>query len=451
ALPDCHTLFSELTELGEEITTNLNRLKDQASQIISDPPTLQIEGALTWTNQSSLKITIENKSNLTKSESILSHLDSIDLQLLVADMPISIGQVRSSNSADGHLPGPNLERVVGKSNTLRLKIDHSAETIQLVGRVDGTEISISGLLGQVKPWATISSNAAAYEGDSTFINQRYDPDNPLRNESKTNIPSLAVRDQWDQECGALSAAGDKVIDWDISFTKHSPFSWMFSALSPNIDVSNLNWNPPHLDDRDGDGDMNNDPSDFFYFCDYTITNQSQVADDQLECVKGKMITRSIMNNCVVKSTTDLVFGDYVCVNLIVEPRDTPIYFIGTMVVNNISIDPTATDQGVYFYSLWDSQAIELLKQHPSLGINGSGCNNRSKVPWSTTISDGERQRQLACSPLQFTNINNFNWTTIDPEIGIAPESINPTDTQSKVQERFRRFRSAILGIKEARL
>jgi hypothetical protein len=56
---------------------------------------------------------------------------------------------------------------------------------------------------------------------------------------------------------------------------------------------------------------------------------------------------------------------------------------------------------------------------------------------------------MACSPAKFLyhGANNFNWTTVDPELGITPGVAQAT-TQSKITNRYRRFGHNIMWQKE---
>jgi hypothetical protein len=240
-------------------------------------------------------------------------------------------------------------------------------------------------------------------------------------------------------CADYSAL-DIIPDWDVSLVGNSMYSWMIDP-GGNL-VADMAEICPNIAD------------------DYTFQSTDQNPDNYLTIPHG-----SLLKDCTVPSTFNVLLGFYSCNKLIIEDRATstaPLSLIGTYIVNDLVIkNPTETlRKGITFYPLWNKSAVELLKKNPVAKphlpgkMSGPDCNTfianeSANIPiWS--LSDhpdfGKRAYFSNCSPAKFvtTNaINNFNWTTVDPEVGIDPRS-RAAQNVERIKGRYRRYNTSII-------
>ena len=116
--------------------------------------------------------------------------------------------------------------------------------------------------------------------------------------------------------------------------------------------------------------------------------------------------------------------------------------MGTFIVKNLNINSSALSAGVNFYSIWSTGGIELLKEqrHLRREKHATEACTFDKPGWFMGLDEDTLADYQSCSPAKFLyqGANNFNWTTIDPEIGITGAGSQVT-TQSKVANRYRRY------------
>ena len=144
-------------------------------------------------------------------------------------------------------------------------------------------------------------------------------------------------------------------------------------------------------------------------------------------------TKSVVSECIIPSDRTHVYGFYVCEKLTVRDRTAPLYMIGTFIVRDLVL-PRGMTSPIHWYSVWDTKATDLIMTD----LNGSKSNCKSvKDLTSKTWKDVVTHSRIAatvdsCGPLDLVSNgpNNFSWTTVDPDVGIAQNG--DTMTSQKV-------------------
>ena len=144
-------------------------------------------------------------------------------------------------------------------------------------------------------------------------------------------------------------------------------------------------------------------------------------------------TKSVVEECIIPPNRSHVYGFYVCNKLTIQERSEPLNMIGTFIVKELN-QPKKMTAPVHWYSVWDTRATDLIMT--DLNAHKSSCSGVKSLV-SKTWKDVVTSPQIAatiesCGPLDLVTNgpNNFSWTTVDPDIGLA----KPTDimTSKKV-------------------
>lgn len=186
-------------------------------------------------------------------------------------------------------------------------------------------------------------------------------------------------------------AGMGLADWDLDMSQSTNFAWNYANTPAGVPV---------------------DTSDH--------TNLPEVIFDNNLLEGFEDTTKSVVESCIVEPDRTHVYGFYVCKKLIIKPRSKPLYMIGTFIVKDL-FQPTTMAFPVYWYSVWEAKANDLIMTDLKKDV----CPNSSTL-LSMTFKDFQlnpmaRARADSCSPLELVanGPNNFSWTTVDPDIGIA--------------------------------
>lgn len=133
-------------------------------------------------------------------------------------------------------------------------------------------------------------------------------------------------------------------------------------------------------------------------------------------------TKSVVQECIIPSDRTHVYGFYVCTKLTIRERSAPLYMIGTFIVKDLSI-PKSLKAPIHWYSIWDTRATDLimsdLNSHKS---SCTGIKNLVSKTWKDVVVSPQIAATVeSCGPLDLVTNgpNNFSWTTVDPDIGIA--------------------------------
>lgn len=201
--------------------------------------------------------------------------------------------------------------------------------------------------------------------------------------------------------------GVGVADWDLDMSESTAFAWNYAntqagAIVDNIDHSQL-------------------PLIIFS------------ATGAFREGHSASTSKSIVNRCVVPPDRTHVYGFYVCETLEIQNgRTQPLYMIGTFIVKNLVNNNRLAP--VIWQTVWDARSAPLIYHDLKAGCGGVS----TQLNWR----DFMRTPALAaamnqCSAVDLVNNgpNNFTWTTVDPEIGLA----RPSDvmTSQKVKRRLR--------------
>lgn len=126
-------------------------------------------------------------------------------------------------------------------------------------------------------------------------------------------------------------------------------------------------------------------------------------------------------NCNILAEADFVTGFFVCDKLHIKQRAKPLRIIGTFVVNQISIDPSAVKNGIVWSSIYEVNSVSELRD--SKILSGTNCENPNKPIWMPYPSVNDSQNNFFCNAVSLrSKADPFRWTTIDPDCGVAKGS-----------------------------
>lgn len=211
---------------------------------------------------------------------------------------------------------------------------------------------------------------------------------------------------------ALSAS-----DWDLDLSGSTAFSWIYQVEAMGVVIENPKPEP-----------------------------LAELIFDEAQNFSRTTPSVSIIDRCVVNSSTNFVFGFYVCKDLIIEERSSKnapmVHMVGSFIVENLKIHPSANYSGVGFYSIWNDKGRAILEKYGKLKRVNSVAKDCSfageKAIWRGNVSHEMRDDLYACSPMKFVKEGprNFSWSTIDPETGLIS---GQPETTSKIKGRYKRF------------
>lgn len=152
---------------------------------------------------------------------------------------------------------------------------------------------------------------------------------------------------------------------------------------------------------------------------------------------GSIFTSSaIFHNCKVPASVNVVAGNFMCKNLIIDPRQTELFMVGTFVViNRFEIDPSAVRSGVSFYSV--HSGAEILRQVQILKTSdGASCNSlqSENIPfWHPNPGMKAMSDRIKCSPISILNEGTpdkfpFRWTSVSADCVRYPSGSEPDTT-----------------------
>lgn len=200
--------------------------------------------------------------------------------------------------------------------------------------------------------------------------------------------------------------GMAVADWDLDMSASTNFAWNYANTPPGAEVN---------------------PGDHAPAA--PITFYPGVGGNPPQEGHAPSTTKSVVEECVIPADRSHVYGFYVCNRLIIRDRNTPLYMIGTFIVNQLIQTPNATAP-VYWHSIWDTKAADLITTDLHGGKPACDLSkNLINKTWNDIIKDTQLNMVIeSCSPLDLVTNgpNNFSWTTVDPDVGIA----SPTDAMT---------------------
>lgn len=202
--------------------------------------------------------------------------------------------------------------------------------------------------------------------------------------------------------------GMGIADWDLDMSGSTNFAWNYANTPPGAQVDT----------------PNHDPIEKIVFDLPTDPEQSILEGH------ASSYTKSIVKECVIPKNRTHVYGFYVCDKLVIEGgRSVPLYMIGTFIVNEL-VQASGSTVPVFWHNIWDTKATDLVMT--DVNSSKSACSNTAALmnyTWKDLkASSSILARMNACSPMDMVanGPNNFSWTTIDPDIGLA----GPTDVMT---------------------
>lgn len=207
--------------------------------------------------------------------------------------------------------------------------------------------------------------------------------------------------------------GMGLADWDLDMSLSTNFAWNYANSPPGVVVDSADHSPL--------GDITFDVP--------TASNWQQV-----EGYKNSS-TKSVATICTIPAGRTHVYGLYVCEELKIKPRTLDLNMIGTFIVKKLTYETPQTYK-VIWHSLWGPTATDLIMKdfNNPPGTTNNACDDIETKTLKDLIGNTALNTTLKiCSPQEIVTNgpNNFTWTTVDPDIGLA----TPTDimTSQKVK------------------
>lgn len=211
--------------------------------------------------------------------------------------------------------------------------------------------------------------------------------------------------------GTMTSASFGGAGWDVSFAPTARTSWNFAGA-------------------DDSKDMKADPA----LATFEFDNMTQA--------NATFQVRSIVGKCVIKASTTFVTGFMTCDELHIEARSAPLRIIGTFIVGRMKIHPTAIKSGINWSSVYHPQATRELRAagNPRIlrSFSGTDCNATSNEPiWHPIPSIKAVADRMNCNTISLrAKADPFQWTSVDPDCGIAAGTMASNTTCKRRLVRF---------------
>jgi len=205
-----------------------------------------------------------------------------------------------------------------------------------------------------------------------------------------------------EQCSNSGSGGAFGANWGVSFADQTRWAW-------------------NIVSADGAGvDPNKDP-----LTGTLVFNQSNSLKHTTEF---RIV--SIVGNCIIEDSAQVITGFFVCDNLEIRPRSSPLRIIGTFIVGQLKVDKTVYKNGVRWSNIYHPQAVIDLKAMNILKprTDGITCSDvEEKLPlWHPKPALNDHQDRFLCSPASLSSESSvFQYTTIDPDCGLIPGSLQP--------------------------
>ncbi|MGI4993348.1 hypothetical protein ACRXCV_11995 [Halobacteriovorax sp. GFR7] len=400
----CDFRVSEIERLSDDY----KKLKDESLKEIDDflknQPSIDLKMSASTTNITNFNLGITNKDQLNTD--VYKNISQIKLSITAFDFAIenSSNPISGARRSEPQKPGPN---ELGNPNIINIVFLRDQ-----FGKFSGVKYT-NAEDRELGGWTLLkkdnSSNEPPRKPEEGFFDKLSD-EIYIPEDGLTLSESKELKDK----CSGIPDNDN--FSWDISFTKNTLHSWMYDVGGNGVTLTDVM-----------------EMQDLYRF------NQGNMFPGDA----GGIPNQSVTKKCIIPSEVDFIFGFYACQDLVVEARSTPLTFVGTLLVNKLEIPSGALNAGVDFYNIWHPAAIEKLREYKWLARrrdNGDilNCDNSITV-WDKNISRQEQYDLRTCSPIHFVleGPNNYNWTTVDPEIGLPDDG--GLVTRSKIPNRYRRF------------
>lgn len=223
--------------------------------------------------------------------------------------------------------------------------------------------------------------------------------------SSTNLDGIIENmAQEDIDCEPQHESIFGAADQGLSFTDQTRAIWLFhdpSAIPTKAARgAGLTWNP--------------------------LGNGAPVTLSPAE-TNGNFLIKSIVGTCIVDPAVSRLNGFFVCDRFVIPARTSPLTIIGTVIAGDISIDPSAVLRGIHWYSVFHSDALNLLRAPQVLTTGGTQavlgpshpgtCEDPQQPAWSQ-VGEYRYENLKECSVESvLETAEPFNWTQMDPDCG----------------------------------
>jgi hypothetical protein len=284
------------------------------------------------------------------------------------------------------------------------------ETAIGIYKSNGFTFFRSGNTMQIAQTSTTWSTNELLNDDKSGALKLWEPLPELRDWAALDAACIAAPDT---TTGSATYASFPSANWGTSFATQAEHAWRFSTEFPDgYEPGTVNF--------DG-GENRFDPA-------------------ASPPVYPKFGIKSVINNCVIKSTANFVAGFYTCENLTIEQRQDPLRIIGTFITGKLNIHNSAYAAGIRWSSIYHPQALYELRAAKVLGRYKDGnfvpdCNSAALPPlWSPNIGIKSALAHYLCNPVSLRAADPFKWTMVDPDCGVD-ESVDKNKVSCKSQPR----------------
>ncbi len=191
--------------------------------------------------------------------------------------------------------------------------------------------------------------------------------------------------------------------WDTSFAPYTRFAWNFAG--------------------DDTATAGKDPMLATLIFD---SNNSRTSNVSFQ-------VRSIVGNCIIKPTAEVVVGFLGCDKLTIEPRTALLRIYGTIIANDIVWDQSVFKSGIIWSSLYHPESVQKLRELRILAPaydSSKTCdqlNTLADPVWNPSSAMSVQKDRLSCSPSKLREkANPFQYTAVDPDCGFQPGTTNTT-------------------------
>lgn len=188
-------------------------------------------------------------------------------------------------------------------------------------------------------------------------------------------------------------SGMGIADWDLDMSGSTNFAWNYANTPAGAQVDTPDHSPIPV-----------------------ITFDNSLLEGH-----ASSYTKSVVKDCIIPKERTHVYGFYVCEKLTIENRTQPLYMVGTFIVKDL-VQPSSKAT-VYWHNVWDTKATDLVMT--DFNSAKTACSNTTALmnyTWKDLKANSQTMARInACSPMDMISNgpNNFSWTTVDPDIGIA--------------------------------
>lgn len=159
-----------------------------------------------------------------------------------------------------------------------------------------------------------------------------------------------------------------------------------------------------------------------------------VNNSSIQSQNVKFQVRSIVGNCIVAPTAELVTGFFACDSMEIQQRTTPLRIIGSFIVGHLKVHPSAYQYGVRWSSIYHPQAVYELRAAGVLKtISGAACSTPTSPVWHPIPSFQEVSDRYACGVHSLrAQADPFQWTAVDPDCGLATSTASNNTCKNRM-------------------